>query len=316
MSKMVEFLLGKREFIAMGEESTYGTSATRDYRFGRNAKWEPKNNNNFQEILQAGADNLNVSRELGPLSVGGTLRFAPQDWRLLYYALGSVNTTGTDPYTHTFTNSATLPSFTLERAIQHTTDRVRTYAGCKINTFTLNWTAGASAGGSSGLAEAVAEVIAQSVTNGTSTTSITAPTDLAFQFRHAKLTLNSTEITETLNGTITVENNLHDARYANSTVDRTIGEPEPQIRRFTGNFVINIKDDTYFDFWDAGTVLSGTNTLEFIRSANDKVTFTFNNIVIPNAPDPTNLEGINTVTLNWEAESVSAVAVDSISSYP
>ena len=53
----------------------------------------------------------------------------------------------------------------------------------------------------------------------------------------------------------------------------------------------------------------------FQRGENDYVEFTFTNIVVPSAPDPTNLEGINTVTLNFEVEEVSVIAKDNISAY-
>jgi len=311
---MVEFLLGKRELISVGKETTYGTGVSPTYLFGRNAKFDPnKNAQKWEEILGSGADNINVKREIGYQNIGGTLTFTPQDWAMLYFVFGSVNTTGSGPYTHTFTNSNTVPSFTLERAIQATTDRVRTYTGCQVDSATLNFATGGGAGG--GYIDLSLEILAQDVSNGTATTSLSAPTTQGFQFRHAKLTLNSTEIVELISGSLNINNNLSDGRYANYTLNEKKGESVPQIRRVTGNFVINLKDDTYFDLWKNRQAIPGTNKLVFQRGENDYVEFTFTNIVIPSAPDPTNLEGINTVTLNFEAEYVSVVAKDNVSAY-
>ena len=315
---MVEFLLGKREQLGFGKESTFGTAVAPTDVFGKNARFEPNlNDNNFQETLGAATDSIQVlALEQGPLSLGGNIIFTPQNWKLLVFVLGNSTDTGADPFTHTFSNDVTLPSFTMERAVQHTTDRVRTYEGCKVNTWALNFDSGAGAAGIGAYATATANIIAEDVNNGTTTTSLTAPTTTGFQFRHAKLTLNTTEVTQLVSGQILVNSNLNSGRVANSTLDRLISEPQPQLRRFTGRFTIRPEDDTFFDFWDAATAIGGTNTLELIRGANDTLKLTFTNLMINSPPDPTNLEGINIVDLNWSATDVAFVAVDSIATYP
>lgn len=315
---MPEYLLGKREIISFEKEATYGTAITPTDILGRNSRWEPnKNDNNFQEVLGAATDTIGViSYELGPLTVGGNLIYTPQNWKMLTFLLGSQVTTGADPFTHTFSNDATIPSFTLERAIQHTTDRVRTYEGCKINSMTLNFDSSGAGPGTGGYITITLDVVSEDVNNGTVTTSLSAPTTIGFQFRMAKLTLNTTEQKNLVSGNVIVTNTLDDGRVANSTLDRVIQEPNPQVRRFTGRFSIRPTDDTFFDFWKAGVAIGGTNTLELIRGANDTLTLTFTNLMPTSPPDPTNLEGINVVDLNWTATDIAFVAVDSISAYP
>jgi len=317
---MVEFLLGKREQISYAEETTYGTFTTPTDVLGREARFEPNDKQNFQEIRASGSDSINVaSYEEGPLSYGGNLIFSPQNWKWLKFVVcnGSSDVTDNDMgsyYQHTFTNNKTIASFSLERAMQHSsTDHVLRYAGCQVNTASISWDA--SGGEGRGLIDVTLELMAKSKSAGSTVTSLSAPTDKAFQFRHALLTLNSTEIVELVGGTLNIENNLHDARYANYSLNRYKGESQPQIRRFNGTFRIKIKDNTYESLWSAGTAISGTNTLVFRRATNDDVTFTFSNIKIETAPDPTNLDGINEVTLNWNAEDISIVAKDNITSY-
>lgn len=310
----VMFLQGNREMSSVGVESTYGTPVAPTYLLGVNATFDPnKNAQKWEEILGAGTDDINVRREISYKDVGGTLKFTPQDWAMLYYVFGLVATTGSDPYTHTFTNQNEVPSFTFERAIQHTTDRVRTYDGCQVNSLTLNFAAGGGAGG--GYIDFILEILARNINNGTSTTSLSAPTTAGFQFRNVLLTLNSTEVVEVLSGTINVNNNLSDGRYSNYTNNELKGESVPQTRKVSGNFVVQAKDDTFFDFWNNRVVIPGTNTLRFQRGANDYMDFTFTNLAPLTSPDPTNLEGINKTTINWEAEYITPIAQDSVATY-
>jgi hypothetical protein len=83
----------------------------------------------------------------------------------------------------------------------------------------------------------------------------------------------------------------------------------------SGSFVINLKDETYFDLWNALVTVPGACSLKLERGTNDYVTFTFNDLRLDDAPDDTNLDGINTVTVNWNAKSVSVVAKDKLSNY-
>jgi hypothetical protein len=315
---MVEFLIGKREVHAFGKEAvSYGTQAATISRFfGKNARYTGiKDDADFQEILNAGGNTLNVEGfEVGHDVLGGVIQFAPQEWRFLEYVFGSVTDAGAGPYTHTFNNLVTLPSFTYERAKKATTDRVHRYLGGKVKSFTIDWNA--AGGGQTGkLVNVSLDTVFQSANNGTSASSITPPTTAAFKARNVKLTLNTVEQVECLSGSMVVENNLHDALYANSTLDTKIGEPTPEIRRVNGRFTVLSKDDTHWDLWEAKAEVGGTNTLEFIRSATDKLVCTFTGLVMKAVPSESNLGGINTVDIVWSARSVSCVATDSISAY-
>lgn len=316
--KLVEFLIGRREQISIGEETDYGTAVSPVFVLGRDATFGPRDAQNWVEIRSAGSDSINVDeRELGPKTAGGTLSFAPQDWRWLKFVLcdGSSDVSDSDQttyYQHTFTNAVDIASFTLERAMQHTTDHVLTYEGCQANSASISFDSGAGAGGA--LIKVTMDVIAEDVNPGTSVTSLSTPTTAAFQFRNVKLTLNNSEITELKGGTITIENNLNDARYANYTLNRFKGESAPQLRRFSGTFRINIKDDTYFDLWDTEDAISNCSIV-FQRGTNDKATLTFTDFKMESTPDPTNLDGINEVTINWVAEDITVVTQDQISAY-
>jgi len=318
---LVEFLIGRREQISYAEESVYGTAVTPTMVLARNARFEPNDNQNWQEIKGSGEDTITVDdMELGPETFGGILRFAPQNWDFLKFVLcnGSASVADSDQgtyYSHTWTlTDKERASFTLERAMQHTTDHVITYEGCQVNTCTISWDA--SGGEGNALMEVALDITAEDRNTGSSVTSLSAPTTAAFQFRSALLTINGNEITELVGGTMVIANNIHDGRYANYSLNKLRGEGVPLIMRVSGTFRIKLKDSTWDDLFDAAAAVSNTNSLVFRRATNDDITFTFTNIRLGPKPDPTNLDGINEVTVNWTAETFSSViAKDAISAY-
>jgi len=232
---------------------------------------------------------------------------------MLVFAIGTTTNTGSGPTTHTFSRNSdfSLHPFTMERAIQASTDRVRTYEGCQCNKLTFSWAAGNASGGRNNFLTCSMDILAENVTNGTSTTSLTAPSYAGYLARNVILTLNTTAKTHCIRGTLNINCHLSDGRYAYYSSDsRFKGESQPQYQTFDGEFVLHYTDDTEFDFWDAGTVIGGTNTIVFQRGTNDYLTGTFSNLRVISASDPTNLDGFNTVTLRWVADDISFVVTD------
>jgi len=320
---MTEYFLGKREQHAMCEEDTWATLGTKTmvddgFIVGKNVTLTPDFSKNWQEILTAGTDSRDMdSMEKGPESYRFTLSFNPTNWKFIRYcAHGTVtNTDSGGYYTHTFTATDTVKSFTYEWAKRGSTDHVITLTGCIITSYTISFTKGT--GATEGFITVTAECLAKSASAGTSTTSISAETEDAFQFRMVKFTYNGNEITEVNNGEITVENGIdeEDSRYCNSTLDQTIGEPIPKVRRYKCRFNINQSDDTYYDDWNDQVVVPGTNKLEFTRGANDDVTFTFTDMYLQSATSPTDIEGITNVDIVGTIKSVAIVAKDGLSDY-
>ena len=321
---MTEFLLGKREQIAMCEEDTWAalgakTMVSNGFIVGKNTKITPNFSNNWQEVLTAGADSRDIdSMEKGPLSYNFTLEFIPTSWKFIKYcAHGTVDNVSTSPTTHTFTATDTVKSFTLEWAKRGATDHVITLTGCIIKKWTINFSKGGGAG--EGFVTVTAECIAKSASAGTSTTTVSADTDDGFQFRMAKLTYAGSEVVEVNNGEISCDNGIdeNDARYCNSTLDQAIGEPVPLVRRYTSRFNINQKDDTYFDDWFDQVVVPSTNTLSLIRgtSPEDDLVLTFTSLYLQAGTSPTNIEGITNVDLVGQIKSVAIVARDAKTDY-
>ncbi len=321
---MTEYFLGKREQIAMCEEATWATlggksMAVDGFIVGKNVKIEPDFSKNWQEILTAGADSRDInSMEKGPESYRFTLTFNPTSWKFLRYcAHGSVTNTSSNPTVHTFTATDVVKSFTLEWAKRGSTDHVITLTGCIITNLTISFAKGM--GAAEGFVTVVANCLAKSAVPGSSTTSVDADTDDAFQFRMAKLTYAGSEVVEVNSGEIAINNGIteEDSRYCNSTLDQEIGEPIPTVRRYNCRFNINQKNDTYYDDWDDQVVVPSTNKLELIRGSGpaDDITFTFTSLYLQAATSPTNIEGITNVDLVGTIKSVAIVANDALTDY-
>lgn len=321
---MTEYMIGKREQIAMCEEDTWAalgakTMAANGFIVGKNTVIEPDFSKSWQEVLGAGADSRDIdSMEKGPERYRFTMTFNPTNWKFIRYcAHGTVTNTGTSPTVHTFTATDTVKSFTLEWAKRSGTDHVITLTGCIITSYTISFTKGF--GAAEGFVTVVANCLGKSAVAGTSTTSVSADTDDAFQFRMAKLTYAGSEVTEVNSGEITVDNGIteEDARYCNSTLDQAIGEPIPTVRRYTCRFNINQQDDTYYDDWEDQVVVPSTNTLELIRGTGpaDDITFTFTDLYVQQATSPTNLEGVTNVDIVGTIKSVAIVANDALTDY-
>jgi len=322
-----EYLLGVREQIAMCEEDTWanlGTKTMADDGFlvGKNVKITPDFSKNWQEVLTAGTSSRDIdSMEKGSETYKFTLTFNPTNWKFLRYcAHGTVTNTGSAPTVHTFTATDVVKSFTLEWAKQQSatgTDHVITLTGCIISNLSISFSKGTGSG--EGFVEVTAECIAKSASAGSSTTTISADTDDAFQFRMAKLTYAGNEIVEVNSGELTIDNgiDLEDVLYCNSTLDQSIGEPIPKIRRYTCRFNINQKDDTYHDDWEDQVVVPSTNKLELIRGTGpaDDITFTFTDLYLQTATSSTNIDGITNVDLVGIIKSVAIVANDALTDY-
>jgi len=312
-----EYLIGKREQISWGDETTYGTSVTPTEIVGLNARVDPNFNQNWQEVLSAGANVRTVeNRVAGPLSLPFTLTFTPTNWKFLKYCGYGVINAGGPTYTHTFSLANTIQSFTLEWARRATTSRVITLMGAVVKKATISFKK-SSGEGMDSLMLVTLDCVAQYYSFSTTVTSLSAITATPYQFRMVKWTINSTEIVEVNSGDISIDNGINedDSRYCNSTLDRKIGEPIPKTHRITGSLNVNIKDATQITLWDGATAVGGTNTLLFYRGANDQLLITFTGLRYSSCNEPTQLEGVTFSDIVWSSLSISMVATDSISTY-
>ena len=317
-----EYLIDKRQRVIWIAETSYGTGGNLASALipGLDCKVEPDFNQNWTDVLTAGADNRYVQNRIpGPLAYPFKLSFDVTDWRFLKYCGYGVTDGGSvGAYTHTFAIANTIQSFKMEWALRHTTSVVFTVTGCVVKNCILNFSK-ASGSGTEGKIRATLDCVAQAVSIGSSVQgSISSITASPFQWRTFKLTVNTAEITEVNNGEITIDQNIdeEDSRYCNSTLDRAIGEPIPKIHTILGRTNITLKDATFFTLWAAAVAVGGTNKFEFIRGTNDNLAMTFTNLRIHKAFPPTDFEGPTKADLPFSVESfTSLIATDAIATY-
>ena len=317
-----EYLIGKRERMSWIEETGYGTGGTMSSGeiVGVNCTVEPDWSRGWQEKITAGADNRNVQgRVVGLKALPYTMSFTPVNWVWLKYLMAVSDGDDGGVKTHTFTQRNSILSYKLEWAKRHTTNHVITTIGNVIKSATISFSK-ATGDGTEGFLGVALSCIAQDESQGTSVTSLSNISAEPYQYRTVNWTLGGDEIFEVNNGEINIDNGIdeNDSRYCNSTYDQLIGTPIPKTFRITGRFNVNVKDKTYFDYWAAGVVVSGTNTLLFDRdgSGDDQLLITFGDFYIMGAVAPTNLEGPTNVDIVWAADSfASVVARDDISTY-
>ena len=311
---MSENVLGKREIIKLNEESAFGTLATGNYMVLNNAVFTPNNTQEFEVIKGKGTDSVVSSREAGVQDVNFTLEFSPRDWRTLVFATGdSTNVDKTTYYEHTISRNSdiSVPSFSLQRVSSLSGGNlVRTYLGSKCNKYTLSWnTQGAGVGK---MIKIVMECTASElVTDESEATGETVNANFVFQSRQVNLILDNTSFAESYSGSFVINTNLNDGWKIN---DNNRTETNPQEFLFNGTAIGDITGNEYFTLWSAGAAISDCS-LVFTRGSNDDCTITFTNLTMNTAPDPTNLTGVNAVTLNFDVEDVAIVANDDRSDY-
>lgn len=313
------YLIGKREQIAWSAETSYGSGGviSSGEIVGLNARMEPAFDQNWQEIQSAGSGDRYVdSRVVGPLTLPFTLVFTPVNWKFMKYLGYSVVDAGSDPYTHTFTIANTIQSFNLEWAKLNTTNHVLTISGCVVKSCTISFTKSTGAG--EGNIMVSLACVGKTIGQGSTVTSLSEITAAPMQWRHTSIKIGGTNIVELNNGEINIDNGIdeNDSRYCNAQLNRSLGEPIPKTHRISGRFNVNLKDKSYFDFWNSAAVIS-TNHFTIIRNIDDQILFTPSNLRIASPGcAPTDFDAVSNIDLIWTADSwTSIVATDSISSY-
>lgn len=315
-----EFLLGKRHRLSWVSETGYGSGGSMGSGevIGLDARIEPDWNQNWIDILQAGADNRSIQgAEPGPLDLPFTLTFSPVNWKFLQYCGYSVADAGSNPYTHTHTIANVIQSFKLEWALRASTNVVITVIGCTVLGATISFQK-SSGDAAEGFVTVALRCIAKDFTLGSSVTSLSAITRSPFQFRHIALDFDGNEIAEINNGEILIEQGINpeDSRYCNATLDRLLGEPIPLTHRISGRFNVNIKDSTFMTAWNTAAVIANCG-IDFIQdSSTNKLESVFANFRMKQGMPPTVLDGVTNVDVPFFAESfASLIATDNIPTY-
>lgn len=160
----------------------------------------------MERINQLGARNAQKSPAKG-YEGSFSLEFFPTGaakwWKLV---MGSVADAGAGPYTHTYAEANTIPSFSMENGIDLSTDSVMTLLGCKINTLTISAAVNE-------MVKAKADCLYANETEGTTLSSQVNDTEEPFVFSEATLEVPSSTVLDRVQSfELTINNNPEGVR--------------------------------------------------------------------------------------------------------
>lgn len=318
---MTEFFLGKRARHGYALESAYGTAcpATTYSWMGVIQSITPTSKSElFQINAMDDTDSRNVSEYIETLrSYAGSIEFLVQHCRPLLLAYGTDTKAGSSPYTHTFVEDNILKSFTLNFGYQHTPDHAVDYTGCVVNRMDIECSKGE-------FMKCTLEFIAQTGTDHEFRTyqagdahkeypTVGAGSIRPFMYSDAAVTINGVSYTpETVK--MSLNNNLLSEPVLDSSNDKRIAEPIPQLREYEASMTIKMATDVLYDLWETGTYAGTDPTITFTREAvNDLVEFTLEDAVLESAISPYNInDGIVLVELPFKVKKIGIVETNAI----
>ena len=311
---MARYIADQNRVVLRHESGTYGTVTGGGIWAGNVQSHTPVDEENIIPVryLSSADRDVDLLQET-TRDYRGKIVYHPTNWLLLGFALGSVVDGGSpSPYTHTatpynsdvqtgFTSGVENPfrSFQIEDAdvaVGTGNNFIRTYAGCMVDTFTLNINQG-------DIAVCEVDYIAQSMafTSGATTGfgSIAAPATVGFVRGYMWSDFvwhlpSGTAIPETLNLGLTIKNNLIAPHYINGS--RVIGVPMLGNREYQLAVKLHATSERAKTFYDQyfqggstfnsmilGTALTGSRTVALVMSG----------CKIMNMPYPKTVEGVN-----------------------
>lgn len=241
------------------ESGTYATVSGGAQWVGRVQEFTPTDDEGVIQQRYVGGGTRDVQDFiLGPTNYTARLVYQPQDWELCVYAFGKVTESGTTRHQIDALNSTgTFPSFQIEEAKVGTASLTRTYAGCIVNTLTIE--------GREGEPITVSmDLIAQSCTSGTSATAVTSGTAVPYNFSDLKgIELSGTALAmtgfydEVKTWRFTLNNNAQAPHYHQGTT-RDIAKPIPCNREQELTFTVNMIEGTGAIIWRAASMGAGS----------------------------------------------------------
>ncbi len=226
-------------WVNYGWETAYGAqTGTKDKVFGHGVRVTSlTRRNNVESVFGIGARNAQKLKEKqfeGAISVEFNLA---NPW-FFRGVLGAAPTTaGGGPYTHTWAESDTVVSMTLENNVSNEDKSVAALLGCKINTCVITAAVGE-------LAKVRLDILYSTESHDNTTAAIVSETFELFTFAHGTIEIpNGTTITDIQNVELTMNNNLEQVYGLG---DRTPQNCSPKNRAYTARITIPFEDEETF----------------------------------------------------------------------
>lgn len=129
---------GYGTYANYGFEASYGAGAVSARTFGRDVKLTLNQKNNLIRHYSIGARNASTT-SAQKYEGNASVEFVMANGSFFRAILGAVADAGAGPYTHTYTESNTVPSFAIDTGSElGSTDEVTEIQGCKVGTWSLS----------------------------------------------------------------------------------------------------------------------------------------------------------------------------------
>ena len=280
---------GRTAYIGLNEESTYGDPVggsnqsdfavkNRVFSVSMSRSQERERTTHLSQSSAAFAVNTFDGFEIA----GGTIE-TPLTYKglgmLLKAAMGSVTSTGSGPYIHTFNPSATLPSLTI--AVQRGTGSSEQFEGCMVSSMTLSCEAGEEA-------RASFEIIAETAGARAAALSgdpVFGDGSQVFHFQSTTLSYNSATY-KMRSMELTLDNKLERVNYLGS---KLTSEPQiSDVREVTLSVTFDLEDNNLYNAQLDGTA---SNVVVQFTSGSDAFAITLRNAEITEYSDDVNAFG-------------------------
>lgn len=326
---MARYLSDQNKVLLLHESGTYATASGLGQWIGEVTENSIDDAENKIEDRFLGTTSRSFDDfELGPRDVTGVLTMNAQNFRLPFWAIGSVfETSGTnsehiasqvdtDKRQSAFTSGPLNPpiSFTLEDSKQATgTGRnfIRTINGCTSNSITITATQPDKV---SIATDYIGQTLAFS--SGT-TTAVTEDTARPYLWSSVTLTLAGSVISSAKETSLEINNNIESPHYLNGS--RDIATPFPQNREYTLNVSLDLESTMaevlYNEFYKGNSSFNAT--LDFDQDSttgSQHAAFTMSGCVITTMENPSTIEGATESTIEIRPQNVSATEYTSSSS--
>jgi hypothetical protein len=250
--------------VVIGKESEFGTKATAFQWAGIVESFEPEENNNVDSRMSVGV-RAPLKLRTGAKEIDGSMSVALQNARLIAYALGKVDSTGTAPYTHSITTvgrGEELPSFTVQNhnALHNLT---RNYVGGKVDTLTI--TASAE--------EAVtmeSDFMFAGIELGGTPATVTADLENYFMFYEGAVMVNGTAVADVTEFELEVSNGL-ERRYTISNGDGSPSRIEEGNLEITASLTMDFTGSTQYDIFRNGENVEVELVLQDSQNADHRI---------------------------------------------
>jgi hypothetical protein len=287
---MVEVFTGKKTRLSFKKESTYGTNPTGiDGWLGIVQKFDPSSDERtLLKITGLDSSTWNADDYINTvIKYGGTIDLWIQTCAPIAWVWGKDAVTGTEPYTHTISESS-LSSMTIEVANEALTvanSHLEQYLGVMFSGAKIGWSAGNPVLMTMNWVAQDRTATDGSPTTYESTNTATKKYNASgsgsiapFMYSDVDVQIEGVDMPRTISGSISIENNLGVDVVCDNDLGNKISEPYTQHREFTvelnGYVTTDSEYDSFLALYDGSALTGGTNSITFTRSASDKVVFT------------------------------------------